>query len=222
MENTVTKKTDLIRPISDKKPAVRYCECGKIIDSGRGRRLCEECLAQNIIESKLRYEKKRRLASMSEPKRASITRNKSLQIVIRNMEHTCASENHISSLSSFNRWANGAGKKIYTDYARRCIIAFIRQYLSVDNGDPMERMNNITRSVPEIRMAYISERIRRQNEMHFKTFSDYQDYERNNMREAGEWRADLVCDLVKDNIYLLNTVDFSDVGRLLGGNSNWR
>jgi hypothetical protein len=208
----------------EKRMYTRPCaSCGRIIvSSTRGRRYCDACLERNVQESKRRYENKRRQASMSEPKRAAITRNRQLQIVIRNMEHACAMANDVTSLSSFNRWSNGQGRKQYTEYAKECLCAFLRQYLSSENGNPLARMTNITRAVPEIRSAYIMECIRRQKEAGFETMGEFQQYERNNLKAAGEWRADLVCEIAGKNFYILNPVDFSDAGLLLDGNGGWR
>lgn len=202
---------------------VKYCECGApIYNTSKGKRFCDDCLKHNITQSKLRYEKKRHRASMSEPKRANISRNKALQIIIRNAEKECAEENGITSLSSFNRWANGKGKRIYVAHAKASIFKFLRDYLSPEYGDPIKNMTYITRSVPEIRAAYLAEAIRRQKEKGFKTLGEFLDYERKHIAKAAQWRADLVCDMVKNDLFLLNTVEFLEAGELLTGNANWK
>lgn len=213
-----TEKKDVHRTYT------RQCAaCGStIVSTTRGRRYCDKCLERNVQESKRRYENKRRQASMSEPKRAAITRNHSLQVVIRNMEHTCAVENEVTSLSSFNRWSNGVGKEKYAEYARRCLCAFLRAYLDSENGNPLVRMTHITRSVPEIRAAYIVELVKRQHAGGFETMGEFQEHEQNDLKAAGAWRADLVCDIASKNFYILNQVDFSDAGILLEGNGGWR
>lgn len=202
---------------------VKYCKCGNpIYNTSKGKRFCDDCLQHNITQSKLRYEMKRHRASMSEPKRANISKNKSLQIIIRNTERECAEENGITSLSSFNRWANGKGKDKYVAHARRSIFKFLRDYLSPEHGDPIKNMTYITRAVPEIRTAYLSEAVRRQHEKGFATLGEFLDYERKHIKEAGEWRADLVCKIVENELYLLNSVEFLEAGTLLDGNANWK
>lgn len=189
----------------------RCKRCGEVIgDETSSRRYCATCLQQNIHESKRRYEITRRRSSLSEPKRNSITKNRKLQIMIRTMEPIFAKEHGYSNLSSFNRWANTEGKAEYDVFAKNCIDSYIKKYFSPEMGNPIMRMTNLTIVVPEIRMAFIMEYMKRQKENGFNTMEEYQAFEYSHLQEAAEWRVELVCKIIENNLHLLNNVNFDE------------